>query len=101
MEKKRGAILCSPSSIRRDRISIHMANVGSHWEKESVSCVGLNPTQPGTLKGKAGGGGHRNPPKHIWQFSGCLQLVMLCFEGPASFKTVQETEDSLNSELGS
>lgn len=62
--------------------------------------MGLNPTQPGTLKGKAGGGGHRNPPKHIWQFSGCLQLLVLCFEGPASFKTVQETGRQLELRAG-
>lgn len=84
-KKKRCHSLLS-SSIRGERISIHMANVGSHWEKESVSCVGLNLTQPGTLKGKAGGGGHRNPPEYIWQLSGCLQLVVLCFEGPASLR---------------
>lgn len=94
-------ILCSPSFLGGERISISMANVGSHWEKESVSCAGLNPPlQPGILKGKAGGRWRRNPPKHIWQFSECLQLAPLCFLGPVFFRTVQETARQLESGVG-
>lgn len=49
-------ILRSSCFIRREWISISMANVGSHWERKSVSCAGFNPPlQPGMLKGKTGG----------------------------------------------
>ena len=56
--------------------------------------------QPGMLKGKAVRRGHRNLPKHIWQFSGCLLLAPLCFEGHVSFRTVQETARQFEPRVG-
>lgn len=60
-------------------------------ERKTLSPVGLNPfLQLGKRKGKAGGRGHRNQPKHLADFW-CLYLAPLSSVGPASFRTVQET----------